>query len=69
MALLPFVDEKRLLAALSQVYPDLTELESKFVEVNGYIHGLVLYICSVSRHKRAWETEYQAFGARIVGIV
>lgn len=30
MALLPFVDEKRLLAALSQVYPDLTELESKF---------------------------------------
>lgn len=44
MALLPFVDEKRLLAALSQVYPDLTELESKFV---GYIHGLVLYICFV----------------------
>ena len=31
MALLPFVDEKRLLGALSQVYPDLTELESKFV--------------------------------------
>lgn len=29
VALLPFVDEKRLLAALSQVYPDLTELEMK----------------------------------------
>jgi len=33
VALLPFVDEKRLLGALSQVYPDLTELESKFVVV------------------------------------
>lgn len=29
VALLPFVDEKRLLAALSHVYPDLTELETK----------------------------------------
>ena len=34
MALLPFVDEKRLLGALSRVYPDLTELESKFGVVN-----------------------------------
>lgn len=33
VALLPFVDEKRLLGALSHVYPDLTELESKFVVV------------------------------------
>ena len=30
VALLPFVDEKRLLGALSGVYPDLTEFESKF---------------------------------------
>ncbi|XP_022794628.1 5'-3' exoribonuclease 2-like [Stylophora pistillata] len=29
VALLPFVDEKRLLGALSHVYPDLTELETK----------------------------------------
>lgn len=29
VALLPFVDEKRLLSALSQVYSDLTESESK----------------------------------------
>ena len=30
VALLPFVDEKRLLGALSGVYSDLTEFESKF---------------------------------------
>ena len=30
VALLPFVDEKRLLGALSGVYPDLTEFEGKF---------------------------------------
>ena len=30
VALLPFVDEKRLLGALSKVYPDLTDMESKF---------------------------------------
>ena len=29
VALLPFVDEKRLLGALSKVYPDLTDMESK----------------------------------------
>ena len=29
VALLPFVDEKRLLGALSKVYPDLTDIESK----------------------------------------
>lgn len=29
VALLPFVDEKRLLGALSGVYPDLTDVESK----------------------------------------
>lgn len=30
VALLPFVDEKRLLGALSGVYPDLTDFEGKF---------------------------------------
>lgn len=30
VALLPFVDEKRLHAALEQVYPDLTNEESEF---------------------------------------
>lgn len=30
VALLPFVDETRLLGALSKVYPDLTDMESKF---------------------------------------
>ena len=29
VALLPFVDEKRLLTSLAKVYPDLTEEESK----------------------------------------
>ena len=29
VALLPFVDEKRLLTSLAKVYPDLTDEESK----------------------------------------
>ena len=40
VALLPFVDEKRLLGALSIVYPDLTEKESKY-----YIKYLTLISC------------------------
>ena len=45
VALLPFVDEKRLLAALSHVYPDLTELESKFVVVNKFCSNLKRTLC------------------------
>lgn len=30
MALLPFVDEKRLLSALEKVYPDLTDEEREY---------------------------------------
>lgn len=30
MALLPFVDEKRLLSALEKVYPDLTDAEREY---------------------------------------
>ena len=41
VALLPFVEEKRLLGALSHVYPDLSELESKFDAVNN--KSLVIY--------------------------
>lgn len=81
MALLPFVDEKRLWAAPSPVYPDLTDLESKFVVVK---QSLLKYILSYTRahtlHRLCfpainvplrtfWETEHQVFGARIAGIV
>lgn len=34
VALLPFVDERRLRAALEEVYPDLTPEESKLLQLN-----------------------------------
>ena len=42
VALLPFVDEQRLHAALAEVYPNLTQDESKCVCVCVYI---CMYVC------------------------
>ena len=42
VALLPFVDEKRLLGALSRVYPDLTDAESKLDILLLYMYGSFL---------------------------
>ena len=38
MALLPFVDEKRLRKALEDVYPDLTAGESEYIYIYVYIY-------------------------------
>lgn len=43
VALLPFVDEKRLLSALEKVYPDLSEEECEYSTLCGFFCTICQY--------------------------
>ena len=57
VALLPFVDERRLLGALSNVYPDLSDLESELATLFFCLFAVVVVIVMIKVVKKLQQTK------------